>query len=149
MKEYIFLYKFNENKYFPIDEKIKNNLIKLNYFLLTDFRPWDNDFLHKKINLYNANFIYHNFKTNMLSIGFADWLINEDIDGPAYKDFAVYVQKVPTCSMLVENFIEFKAHWINLKKELPAFAIIYRDDKDWINCKGFNTQEEISAFCIS
>ncbi len=146
MKEYILLYKTDHNNYIPIKQGYQNSLSSLFSMLLGDFRPWDNDFLHKEINLYNANFIYHNFKTNMLSIGFADWLIDADIDGPAYQDFAVYVQQVPTCSMLVENFIEFKAHWINLKKRLPVFAIIYRDDNDWIDCKEFNTQEDMEIF---
>ena len=31
------------------------------------------------------------------------------------------------------------------KKQIP-FAIIYRNDNDWIDCKGFDSKEEMELF---
>ena len=148
MKEYILLYQSHLNKYFAINEKIKNSLGRLNYLLLTDFRPWDNDFLYRDVNLYNANFIYHDFENKRLYIGFGDWLIDENIDSPCWEEFSNYVKQVETCPILVKNFIEFREKWLALKAVLPPFAIIYRDDNDWVDCKGFDSKEEMNNFMI-
>ena len=146
MKEYILLYRSNLNKYFAIDEKVKNSLGSLNYLLLTDFRPWDNNFLDRNINLYNTNFIYHDFENKMLYIGFGDWLIDAEIDDPLWEDFFTYVKQIKTCPLLVNNFLEFKDKWIVLKQELPPFAIMYRDDHDWVDCKGFDSKKDMELF---
>ena len=68
------------------------------------------------------------------------------IGGPSWDDYPHYVNEKNSCKINVDNFKEFIKNWNNLKNELPAFAIIYRDDNDWIDCKGFDTQEEMKAF---
>ncbi len=146
MKECIFLYRSKVDNYLPLDKKWENSLSILNYLLLTDFRPWDEGFLHQDVNLYNANFIYHDFANKMLYIGFGDWLIDEEIDGPSSDEFFTYVKQIKTCSILVENFIEFKQKWIALKQALPSFAVMSRDDNDWVDCKGFDSKEEMELF---
>jgi len=146
MKEYILLYRSKLNKYFSIDEKSKNSLSKLNYLLLTDFRPWDNRFLTHSVNFYNVNFIYHDFENKMLHIGLSKWELDEEIDSPEQEEFPDYVNESNSCKINVDNYLEFRKKWVELKQQLPSFAIIYRDDNDWIFCKGFDTQAEMESF---
>jgi len=81
-----------------------------------------------------------------LYIGFGDWLIDEEIDSPSSEEFFTYIKKIKTCSVSVNNFIEFTQNWVELKLQLPPFAIIYRDDNDLIYCKGFDSQENMELF---
>ncbi len=48
--------------------------------------------------------------------------------------------------MSVDNFKNFITKWVQLKQELPSFALIYRDEQDWVDCKGFETQEAMELF---
>jgi len=147
MKEHIKLYGSSPNTYLPLEKKWNNNsLSQLFSLLLGDFRPWDNKFLDCNVNLYNANFIYHDFEHRMLHIGFGDWLIDEEIDSPSREEFPDYVNESNSCKINVDNYLEFRKKWVELKQQLPSFAIIYRDDKDWIDCKGFDTQAEMESF---
>jgi hypothetical protein len=48
--------------------------------------------------------------------------------------------------MSVNNFIEFRKQWIALRQPFWSFAIIYRDEHDWIDCKGFHSKEDMEQF---
>ncbi|MGZ6251335.1 MAG: hypothetical protein ACXWL2_04860 [Candidatus Chromulinivorax sp.] len=147
MKEYILFYLSRPSTYLPLIKAWdKNSLSSLFSLLFGDFRPRDNDFLHQDVNLYNAHFIYHDFKNKLLYIGFGEWLIDSDIDGPSWDEFSDYVNEENSCKMSVDNYLEFRDKWIQLKKDLPPFALIYRDNFDWVNCKGFDTQEAMENF---
>ena len=54
-----------------------------------------------------------------------------------------------SCKISHDNFIEFRTKWLAIKETLPPFMIIYRDDNDWIDCKGFNSKEEMELFIIN
>ena len=143
---HILLY-YSKITYMPLEKKWNNNsLSQLFSLLFGDFRPWDNSFLYQRVNCYNAHFIYHDFQTNMLYIGFGDWLIDENTDGPSDEEFPDYVNETNSCKMSVQNFLEFREQWVLLKQELPPFALIYRNDKDWIDCKGFESKEAMELF---
>ena len=82
----------------------------------------------------------------MLYIGFGEWLIDSDIDGPPWDEFGDYVNENNSCKMSLENFLEFRKQWIALKQNLQPFAIIYRDEHDWVDCKGFDFKEAMELF---
>jgi len=131
----------------PLEKKWNNNsLSQLFSLLFGDFRPWDNSFLHQSVNCYNAHFIYHDFKNEILYIGFGDWLIDENTDGPSDEEFTAYVNESNSCKMSVQNFLEFREKWVLLKQKLQPFALIYRDDNNWVDCKGFKSQQAMELF---
>ncbi len=79
-------------------------------------------------------------------MGFGDWLIDAEIDGPSDEEFPNYVNETNSCKMSVNNYLEFRKNWVTLKQDLTLFAIIYRDDTDWVYCKGFDSKEEMELF---
>lgn len=147
MKEHILLYYSKPKSYLPLIKAWDgNSLSSLFSMLFGDFRPLETDFLTQIASCYNAHFIYHDFENKILYIGFGDWLIDAEIDGPLDEEFPNYVNETNSCKMSVDNYLEFRKKWIELKKALPSFAIIYRDDNDWVDCKGFDSQEEMELF---
>jgi hypothetical protein len=147
MKGYIFLYGSKSDSYLPLNKRLKNDPLSLLFSMLFgDFRPWDNDFLNHTVNFYNAHFIYHDLEKNFLYIGFGDWLIDSEIDGPSDEEFPYYVNESNSCKMSVDNFIEFRKQWAALRQPLWPFAIIYRDEHDWVDCKGFHSKDEMEQF---
>ena len=114
--------------------------------LFSDFRPKETDFLTQLVSCYNASFIYHDFQNKILYIGPADWELDEDITCPSDEEFSDYVNENNSCKMSVDNYLVFRQKWVQLKQNASNFALIYRDDSDWIECKGFNTQKEMEAF---
>lgn len=147
MKEFFLLHKTRNDNYLPIKQGYQNSLSSLFSMLFGgDFRPWDNDFLSRDINLYNAHFIYHDLENKILYMGFGNWLIDEEIDNPSWEELPEYLKKIKNCVMSVDNYLEFRQKWVQLKQTLPLFALIYRDDNDWVDCKGFDSKEEMELF---
>jgi len=147
MKEYLLLECPKNNHYSPMKINRRSSLYSLLSLLFGDFRPWDDSFLIHTVNCYNANFIYHDFANKMLYIGFSEWEMSEgEMHCPLDEEFPNYVNENNSCRMHVDNFLEFRTDWVTLKKELPPFAIIYRDEHEWIHCKGFDSQKSIELF---
>ena len=146
MKEYILLYRSKLNKYYNIEKNPKSKLLDLNIFFLEDYRSYDQDIFNKNQIFYNTTYIYNDFKNNMIYVGFAEWSIDEEIESPDDDDFPDYVNESNSCKISHENFKEFVEHWLFLKKELPPFALIYRDESDWIHCQGFQSEKEMEQF---
>lgn len=147
MKEYLLLYRPKLDHYVSLDKKYKNvSLSVLKFVLFSDFRSKEKDFLTQVVSCYNASFIYHDFQNNMLYIGRADWELDEEIACPPDEEFPTYVNETNSCKMSVENYLEFRQKWVQLKQDLPSFALLYRDDNDWVDCKGFDTQQEMELF---
>ncbi|MBV8661349.1 MAG: hypothetical protein JO129_04360, partial [Candidatus Dependentiae bacterium] len=48
--------------------------------------------------------------------------------------------------MTKDNFIHLLLAWDNILKQLPPFALLYLDDKDWFDLMPFQTQEEMEQF---
>ena len=144
MKEYLLLYRSKLDNYLSLDKEYKNiSLSVLKFVLFSDFRPKEEDFLNQVVSCYNASFIYHDFEFNMLYIGRSDWELDEEVMCPADEEFPNYVNETNSCKMTVNNYLEFRKKWVAFKVALPPFAIIYRDDNDWVDCKGFNSKEEM------
>jgi len=145
MKEYVFLNKEKNNKYYTINQP-DSSLWNLNYFFENDYRSYDKDIFIEEQIFYNVMYIYNDFKQKIMYIGFAEWSINEDIKGPSYEDFPYYVNEINSCKISHDNFIEFTQKWLEIKRTLPPFAIIYRDENEWIHCKGFDSKEDMESF---
>ena len=146
MKEYLLLYKSKLNNYCNLEKYPKSKLLDLFIFVSEDYSRFQLDIFGRELNLYNITYVYNDFKNHMMYIGFGEWFIDEDIDGPSWEEYPDYVNETNSCKITHDNFNEFSKQWIQLKKELPPFALIYRDNLDWISCKGFDTQEAMEAF---
>ena len=145
MKEYIELYQEHDKSYYSIYRKFPS-LWHLNYFISGDYRTYDKDLFVSPVNSYNATFVYNDLENNIFHIGYAEWEIDEEVDSPDYEDFPDYVNESNSCKISHANFKEFVEHWLFLKKELPPFALIYRDESDWIHCQGFQSEKEMEQF---
>ena len=147
MKEYLLLYRLKLDHYVSLDKKYKHiSLSVLKFVLSSDFRPNEEDFLNQVVSCYNVSFIYHDFENNMLYVGRADWELDEEIACPSDDEFPHYVNDTNSCRMTVNNYLEFRKQWMQLKQDLFPFALIYRENNDWVDCKGFETQQEMEAF---
>ncbi len=162
MKEYIELHK-EHNHYYGISKRPITALEFLRGYFEVDYKSYYEEYvlnqvvssynayyeeyvLNQVVSSYNAYFVYHDKQNEMLYIGQADWESDEEIDRPSDIDFPHYVNESNSCKMSIENYLAFRTKWVQLKQELPPFALIYRDDQDWIDCKGFATQEAMELF---
>lgn len=148
MKNYIFLRLSRFNSYRHISDYVSSfNLRFLGEYFEIDYKYYYEEYLFNNIvSSFNAYFIYNDRKNNMLYIGLADWELDEEISCPSDEEFPYYVNESNSCKISYDNFIEFRQKWVQLKKELPFFALIYRDDNDWVDCKSFDSQEEMELF---
>ncbi|MBP6870157.1 hypothetical protein KBC04_04705 [Candidatus Babeliales bacterium] len=124
----------------------KSNLRFLINFLSDDYRPSDKNVFIRVVNCYNANFVYNDIQNKMFYIGSSEWELDEEIDAPSNEEFPSYVNETNSCKISQNNFIELAIFLIEMKKKTPPFAIIYRDDKDWVHCQGFDSKEEMEQF---
>lgn len=62
------------------------------------------------------------------------------------EDYLDYVKQQDACILSFQNFDDFVEQWANFIDQAPPFALIYRDDNDWIHLKKCNSQEEIQNF---
>ena len=146
MKEYIFLNKETNNRYYTM-YKPNPSLWHLNYFFANDYKSYDQDLFNRTINCYNITFIYNDFVKSMMYVGFSEWSLSDgEMHCPDEEEFPNYVNESNSCRISVDNFIEFTKKWLAIKQELPSFAIIYRDNTDWVDCKGFDLKEEMEQF---
>ena len=76
-----------------------SNLRFLVDFFRQDYRDYDKDIYHQMITLYNINFIYNNFATKDMYIGFAEWEIDEEMCCPHIEDFPTYVNQTNSCKI--------------------------------------------------
>ena len=145
MKFYLLLYKSKFDDYYPMQNN-NPSLWHLNHFFSGDYMSDDKSFFINPVNVYDATFVYNNLENNIFHIGYAEWEIDEEIESPDDEDFPNYVNESNSCKISHDNFKEFVEHWIFLKKELPPFALIYRDESDWIHCQGFQSEKEMEQF---
>lgn len=145
MKNSIALERYNNHFYVMQDDAFED-LRYLVEFLSTDYRHYDQNLFNKSLNFYNSSFVYHDFSSKNLYIGFSEWEIRTEIPVPCDHRFPDYVNEMNSCKISMENFLEFRKKWVALKHELSPFAIIYRDDNHWINCKNFNSKYEMELF---
>ncbi len=124
-----------------------SNLRFLIDFFSGDYRPYDQDVFHQIVSCYDVSFIYNDIKNKNFYVGWAEWEYSDgEIHSPHDEEFSSYVNENNSCKITHNNFIKLAEQFMNMKKNHTSFAIIYRDDNDWIDCKGFDTQEEMEAF---
>lgn len=146
MKSYISLERYNQH-FYPIESDKFEELRYLSEYLSTDYRSFDESYLQQAINFYNSSFIYHDFDQQILYIGFSEWEINTNIPVPCDYAFSSYLKKVTTCKVTTDNFKNFIKIWLNLKKDSTvSYMLIYRNDKNDIECQGFASVELMTKF---
>ena len=148
MKEFIKLYKEKNNSYYTLSGP-NPPLWHLNYFFENDYTSHDQKIFTQEINFYHVTYVYNDFKNHMMYIGFGEWFIDENIDGQSYEEFHDYVNETNSCKISVDNFIEFRDKWLVVKKAILPFALMYRDDNDWIDCRGFESQDKMELFILN
>lgn len=79
-------------------------------------------------------------------IGFSEWEICLDIPVPCDFIFPNFVNSTNSCKINLQNFHEFIKIWLDIKKIEKSFALMYRNENDWIVCKGFDSKEELDCF---
>jgi len=145
MKQHISLERYN-NHFYSLQPDTFEDLRYFVEFLSTDYRNHDQKLFNQAISFYNSSFVYHDFSHDFLYIGFSEWEIKTEIPVPCDHAFPDYVHEMNSCKIDVENFKNFVIKWTTLKKKLSPFAIIYRNDSDLIDCKAFNSKEEMELF---
>lgn len=147
MKDYILLRWSRFNYYRHINDYVSvSNLRFLINFFSGDYRSEDKDLFIRIVSYYDANFVYNDLKNKIFYIGCSEWELDEEIDAPSGEEFSVYVNEGNTCKITHHNFIQLSDKLMNMKKNPTPFALIYRDDNDLVDCKGFQTQEEMQLF---
>ena len=143
MKEYLFLNKEIDNRYYPTKNNMTSNLWDLNNYYFNDCKYFDNSLFINDQSHYNETIIVNDLKNKNLYITTKDFEIEKHIPDDERLE---RTNEFNSCKISYDNFIEFRAKWLTIKKALPPFAIIYRDDNDWVHCKGFDSQEEMELF---
>ena len=145
---------WSEFKYY-ID--IQDNMSSLNlkfliYFFSNDYRPnnfyrtYDRDLLIREVSFYDGTFVYNDLENKVLYVGIAEWEFDEDIKAPSLEEFPEYINEINSCKISHDNWIELTEKMLKLKDRPAPFAVIYRDNSDWIRCKGFSFEEELKTF---
>ena len=148
MKDYILLCWSKFNYYRNISDYVSSsNLRFLQGYFEIDYKSYYEEYLfNNMVSSFNEYFVYNDQKNEVLYIGLAEWELDEEVDAPSRDEFHDYVNEENSCKITYDNFNELIKKWIQLKKEQLPFALIYRDNLDWISCKGFDTQQEMEAF---
>jgi len=95
---------------------------------------------------------YHDQKNDMLYIGYYDELqgrLNPISFKPPLSELGNYVTEDNSCKINTKNFIAFITEWLAIEELDSPFALIYRDEHDWIHCQAFQTQEEMEQFIVN
>jgi len=144
IKNYVSLERYNK-KFYPLQPDKFEDIRHLVEFFSTDYRDYDESYYEQVLSFYNSSFIYHDIAQKTLHIGFSEWEINTDIPVPCDHAFPSYLNQINNCSIHIDNYKELRKNLTVLKQESP-FALIYRDDQNLIDCKGFNCQKEMEFF---
>jgi len=143
MKEYLFLYKEHNNKYYNLEKSPSTFLQYLITYYSSDYRYYDANFFEQEQHYGNETIIVNDAQHKNLYISPQEFDIDEHI---SYDDRPGLTNELNSCKMSYDSFIEFRQKWLTIKETLPAFAIIYRDDNGWIDCKGFDSEIEMKLF---
>ena len=143
MKDYLLLYKSKYNDYYNFEKNIFSFLQYLRTYYCSDYRYYDANFFEQEQHYGNETIIVNDAQHKNLYISPQEFDIDEYI---ADDDRPGLTNEFNSCKISYDNFIEFRQKWIVIKETLPAFAIIYRDNNDWIDCKGFDSEIEMKLF---
>ena len=131
------------------DYSSQSNLRFLVNFFSSSYRPYDKKIFIHMLNLYDADFVYNDINNKDFYVGCSEWELDEEIDAPDDEEFQTYVNESNSCKISYDNYIEFAQNWLEMRNKQTPFAIIYRNDNDWIDCKGFDSKEEMELFVVT
>jgi hypothetical protein len=146
MKEWLTIYKNILNKYSADRLSPSSSLYDLYMFITNDYHAWDTEFFTKPVRVLNITYIFNDLENQVTYIGVHYDDEDHEIfqpDGPGLEN---YVNETNSCKMSINNFNEFIKKWLEIKENQYSFAAIYRNDNDWVDCKGFNFKEEMEFF---
>jgi hypothetical protein len=141
IKEFLFLYKEKDNQYYGLRAS-PYYLYDLYIFITNDYHAWDTELFTKQIRNLNICYIFNDLESQIAYIGVHYDDPDDVFFQMDYKDF----NETNSCKISVNNFNEFIKKWLEIKKMQYSFAAIYRNDNDWVDCKGFNFKEEMEFF---
>ena len=143
MKQWLTLYKDKFNKYI-VDKLLgsPHGLYQLYMFIANDYHTSNVELLTMPRNAFDFTFLINDLENNIAYIG----IHYDDPDHEFFHNDEEYFNETNSCKITHDNFNEFSKQWIQLKKDLPPFALIYRDNFDWISCKSFDTQQAMEDF---
>jgi len=143
MKDYLFLYKEINDRYYNLENYPLSLLIFLRTYFSGDHRYYDENFFNQDQDHGNETIIINDKQHKFLYIFTKDHDPDEHIDDDDLPDLT---NEFNSCKISYDNFIEFRIKWLELKGYLPPFAIIYRDDNDWVSCTGFDSKKDMELF---
>lgn len=149
MKEWLTLYKNILNRYSADKLSPLSRLYDLYRFISTDYltcHAWDVELFTKPVRALNFTYIVNDLENKIAYIGVHH---DDPEDSFFQEEGSEKINETNSCKINHDNFEEFIKKWFEIKKALPPFAIIYRDDHDWIHCKGFQTKEKMELFIKS
>ena len=145
MNKYIALERYAHH-FYPIKDDEFEDLRYLVEFLSTDYRMYDQSFIEKPLSFYNCSFIYHDFASHTMYVGFSEWEIRTEIPVPCDSTFHDFVNSSNSCKINLDNFHEFITTWLAIKRSGKSFAVVYRTMHDSILCQDFDSIEEQNLF---
>jgi|GEM_PF-407297 len=86
---------------------------------------------------------HHNKKDDTMYIGYYPYA--EHIERTSIPE----IDQVVECIIDRTNFLEFTENLLALENSSVPYALIYKKEHDWIDCKGFNTEEDLYDFVIN
>ena len=148
MKDYILLRwsQFNHYRYLSDYVPLSNLKFLVNFFS-GDYKSYDKNLFNRLVSCYDEHFVYNDTKNKIFYIGWSEWEYSDgDMHCPDDQEFPTYVNEVNSFKISHDNFIELAEKLMRMQKNPMPFAIIYRDNNDWVDCKGFDTKEEMELF---
>ncbi|MBP6869402.1 hypothetical protein KBC04_00750 [Candidatus Babeliales bacterium] len=140
-KIFLPLYKESDNRYYSLP-CTPGYLYYLYTYITTDYDPSDTKLFTEQERVLNITFVVTDLKNKIAYIGEH----YDDPDDIFFHTDAEDINETNSCKISIDNFQEFIQNWQQIKKELPPFAIIYRDDKGWVHCQGFQLKEDMEQF---
>jgi len=137
--------KVNDYRHISVYSSTSNLRFLVNFFA-DDYRDYYHDMYYRVATSFNINFVYNDFAKYDMYIGFSEWEVDENMHCPDDEEFQNYVNESNSCKINQSNFMELAKNWMDMKKFKTPFAIIYRDENDWVYCKGFDSQEAMELF---
>lgn len=137
LEDYIYLER-------PRSTKILSSFLVRPYSSLESLLSYfEETYFPNQVILFHSMHTHHNKKDDTMYIG--------------YYPYAEYIERtsIPEIDQFVEciidrtNFLEFTENWLALENSSVPYALIYKNEHDWVDCKGFNTEEELYDFVIN
>ncbi|MBP6869757.1 hypothetical protein KBC04_02660 [Candidatus Babeliales bacterium] len=118
-------------------------LYYLQQFFAQNYPPGD---LLLKPSYIFEEYIYHNKEKDLIHIGAFEWADSSKTKRMPERDkIPEYVNKNNTLQMPYENYKELIESWITMQSRY-CWALVYREENDWIKCHGFDTHEQARTF---